>query len=561
MKRIEIIGSAALILVFASLCGLSQKHNSVTVDEFAHLPAGYYYWQTGDFSLYSKNPPLVKLIAALPLKFMKPAYEPELDKFPNSGWRPWLFANDFMFRNQARYLKIFEAGRAMTILLGAGLGLAVYLFARKLYGRVGAFLSLAVFCFSPDMIAHSQMATVDTGSSLFIFLAVMSLIAFLKKPSWARTLLAGLCLGLAQLAKFSSLSLLPFYLLAPALCIRPFQSDRAGLRVLAVRSGQAAAMVLVWLAMVAACYGFQGMFRKTADFKFTSRQMAAAQKIFRPLPAPFPQTYLQGLDGQLRDMQSGEFANYLMGKWYIGVSRKYFPIAVLVKVPVAILLLGVAALALGVWPGRRRLQFTPEEMVMLAVMCWLFALFSLGNSLQIGVRYLLPAFPLGFLIIGRSGKALAHSRMRFQLAAAALPLWLAIEALAVYPHYLSYFNQFGGGSANGWKVLLDSNYDWGQDLPALADYMKENRIDKIELDYFGHAAPEIYGINWQPLGEPPRLRYCAISAQLLSGGRNFFYPMLFARPMVTVDPGKVIPYQGRKALARAGYSIWIFEND
>jgi hypothetical protein len=91
--------------------------------------------------------------------------------------------------------------------------------------------------------------------------------------------------------------------------------------------------------------------------------------------------------------------------------------------------------------------------------------------------------------------------------------------------------------------------------------MKKNNIDKIELDYFGHSDPEIYGVNYLPLGQEPHLEYAAISAQLLFGGKKFFYPMLFHQPPVVVDPEKVIPYQRKKPVARAGYSIWIFKND
>jgi len=561
LKRIDFIGVAVLIAIFAGLCVFGQKHNSVTVDEFAHLPAGYYYWQERGFRLYAKNPPLVKMIAALPLNLLKPSFEPDLKKFPQTGWLPWFFANDFMQKNRADFIKIFQAGRAMIILLAGLLGLVLYFSAKSRCGRGGAFLSLALFVFCPDIIAHSMMATVDIGASLFIFLAILTLGNYLKKPDWKPTFIAGLCLGLAQLAKFSSLSLLVFYLLAPLFLVWPFKKDRLKIRTLALRCSQVITMLLLWLFLVAAGYGFQGLFQKTAEFKFKSQLMTRTRKIFRPLPAPFPGIYLQGLDGQLRDMESGEFANYLLGKWYAGASRSYFAIALLVKVPIPIQMMALLALGLGFWPGKARLKFAPEEILTLAVILWLFILFSLKNSLQIGVRYLLPIYPLGFLIIARLGN---NSGIIRRIVLAVLMLWLASETIHFYPHYLSYFNEYVRGPANGHKFLLDSNLDWGQDLPALADYMRQNKIDKIELDYFGHADPEIYGVKYQPLGEEPRLKYAAISAQLLFGGKEFFYPMLFHQPPlggVIVDPEKVIPFQKKKPVAIAGYSIWIFEND
>jgi len=557
----EAITVAILLALFAVLCWQSQKRASVTVDEFAHLPAGYYYWRTGDFSLYSKNPPLVKLIAAAPLLARKPGFEPSLNKFPKSGWLPWYFGNDFMFKNFSSYLRIFQAGRAMIIVLGLILGAALYIFARSRYGKAGALLSLSLFSLCPNMIGNSGIATVDTGASLFIFLALISLLSYLKKPNWKRTLVAGIFLGLAQLAKFSALSLLLFYFLAPFLVVWPFKKEKLALRSLILRFAQVAAMILIWIFLVAACYGFQDFFKPAADFKFNSKWMIRMQRIFRPLPAPFPAVYLRGLDGQTYDVEKGEFANYLLGGWYRGVSKKYFLIALLVKVPIPTQLLFIAAFLSGVLPRRKKISFEPEEIMILLILSWFFLFFSTQNSLQIGIRYLLPAFPLAFLFTGRMGKALAKGGLCGRAGAGILLLWLLIQNLRIYPHYLSYFNEYIGGPKNGHKALLESNIDWGQDLPALAEFMKRNKINKIELDYFGHAAPELYGINYQVLGEPPRLSYAAISVTKLIGGRNFNYPMLFHEPMLTLNPALVEAYQKKKPVAICGYSIWVFKND
>ena len=40
-----------------------------TVDEVVHLPAGVTYWQKRTFRLYHHNPPLIKLVAALPVSW------------------------------------------------------------------------------------------------------------------------------------------------------------------------------------------------------------------------------------------------------------------------------------------------------------------------------------------------------------------------------------------------------------------------------------------------------------------------------------------------------------
>ena len=60
--------------------------------------------------------------------------------------------------------------------------------------------------------------------------------------------------------------------------------------------------------------------------------------------------------------------------------------------------------------------------------------------------------------------------------AAALGLWYAGGTLRQHPHHLAYFNEIAGGPANGWRLLVDSNLDWGQDLKRLAAWMRENGV-------------------------------------------------------------------------------------
>ena len=77
-----------------------------------------------------------------------------------------------------------------------------------------------------------------------------------------------------------------------------------------------------------------------------------------------------------------------------------------------------------------------------------------------------------------------------------LLIWAAVEAIAIHPHFLAYFNEIVGGSANGYKHLTDSNVDWGQGLKALGESLSEkDRADGIYLCYFGTADPHAYGIR------------------------------------------------------------------
>ena len=77
--------------------------------------------------------------------------------------------------------------------------------------------------------------------------------------------------------------------------------------------------------------------------------------------------------------------------------------------------------------------------------------------------------------------------------------WYAVGTLRVHPHYLAYFNELGGGPRNGYRLLVDSNLDWGQDLKGLKAWMDARRVSRIKLSYFGSADPAYYGIDAENL--------------------------------------------------------------
>jgi hypothetical protein len=97
-------------------------------------------------------------------------------------------------------------------------------------------------------------------------------------------------------------------------------------------------------------------------------------------------------------------------------------------------------------------------------------------------------------------------------------VFLVIEMAFAYPYYVSYFNEFVGGSANGYKYVTDSNVDWGQDLKRLADWSEENSINKIRIDYFGGGDVKYYlgekAVAWHSDYAPENGWY-AISATFL----------------------------------------------
>jgi len=171
----------------------------------------------------------------------------------------------------------------------------------------------------------------------------------------------------------------------------------------------------------------------------------------------------------------------------------YFLATFLLKTPVPLLLLSGLALA-------RIRRVSRREAAFLWLPVLVYVSFTASRGLQIGHRHLLPLYPFLFVAAGEAAARLWSWRRRAGPAlVAALGLWYAGGTLRQHPHHLAYFNEIAGGPANGWRVLVDSNLDWGQDLKRLATWMRENGVARVKLSYFGSAEASYYGIDAEAL--------------------------------------------------------------
>ncbi len=540
--------AAVLLLLgaFAVLCAHGLAWDTPTVDEFAHLPAGYYYWRTGDFSLYSGNPPLVKLAAALPLLILRP--DISTGPVENTGWFPWIFGTDFMQRNRARYDRIFLAGRLPIVAMGVLLGLLVHRWARGLYGAPAGLVALALYAFCPTIVAHAHLATIDLGAALFTLWALYRFHRFVRRPSPVRLVWAGLALGLALLAKLTALLLLPLLglLALGALAAghrfpwRPRRSplperatdgaagrgagrdiDRpAGWDGVAASLGSLAAIFLLGFLVLDVGYGFQGVGTPLRALALHSRPLrSAAAHLPGGLVSPLPRPYVEGLDSVELINEVGEYPSYLFGRFSPHGWKSYYLIALLYKTPLPLLL--------GLLLAPFFMRYRDGESFLWLPLLAILAVFSFASRVDYGVRYILPVMPLAAIYVSRLVPALAGRSRALRIAAAALLALYPVSVLAATPDTLSYFNLLAGG--HGDRILLETNYDWGQGLKRVKAAMDERHIPEIGLAYFGHVDPAIYGIRWH-FPQPGQPGPVAISANFLHG-----------YPYATYANGRILP--------------------
>jgi 4-amino-4-deoxy-L-arabinose transferase-like glycosyltransferase len=522
-KRIQPWIVAALLGLLVAQCLLGMRFNAPTSDEQNHIARGYYYLVTGDPQL-NMAPPLINLLSALPLLVHKGMIVPTFDR---THVRTFMdqFAGEFVWiYNDAE--TVINSGRLAIILLSVVFAYFCYRWARDLWGVPAGLLALLLYVLDPNIVAHSQLVTTDLGVAGMMFVATYFLWRFLRWRRNVHLVLAGLLLGLAQASKQSALLLAPVF--AVALCIEAFVTRDVTLRgswpwrqvpvgpyfggasrpaPLGRRFPRgrwrpgiyfllAVGLVLMTLAFFSfwACYRFEtaslsqaGSAHATVDrFIQDPGLRRLAYRLVEAVRVPFP-TYLRGL-GWLKRYSVRGAPNFLMGQF----SRKgwwyYFLVALAIKTPIPTLILAIAGTYLIL---RRRLAAKDsgtlganrrEHVLIIAVIGFFASM--LFSTVNIGYRHILPVLPFLFVIAG--GTITSIPKRWSQVAVVVLCLWLAVGSLRVYPHYLAYFNELVGGPDQGYKYLVDSNLDWGQDLKNLKTYMDQHSIDKVYLSYFGN---------------------------------------------------------------------------
>ncbi|HME69207.1 MAG TPA: glycosyltransferase family 39 protein [Myxococcota bacterium] len=528
---------ALLLLLFVGRAFFSAQQHSVTVDEFVYLPAGITLLQTGDSGFTDLNPPLARSLQALPVLFAHPTLPETASSRRNPS--PWLLGYIFQESNRARYIQFFSPARFVTVLLGA-LGAAVVMgWARAVWGQGAALAALGFLAFEPNWIAHAGLVTTDVPFCTVALLALWTQARACERPSPLRTALAGVVLGAAQLTRFTALLLYPVLLVHVLLVARPVGR---GLR-------QLAAVSTISLLVLNAGYFFEG----SCEITPVSSTSSVLWRTLHDLRVPLclPRSYVQNMALKSKQVVSG-FPTYLNGHVYIGSAPWYYALeCLLMKSTLGALGLSVAAAFACTRVSSSKLDDRTRASVLLWITTGLvLVLAAFATNLNLGVRYVLLLYPLLALAMGGAW------RWAPKLSAALLVAH-AFESGAAYPDELAFFNLAGGGPGGGLRYLGDSNLDWGQDLPALAKFMRENETGPIQLAYFGRVDPRLYGVEFSVLSPKPHSGWVAISANFLAG----LPYLLFDAATLTgrwTEPGEFEAFRKIPAVTRAGASIYVY---
>ncbi len=544
-SRIPIGG---LLVLYAVALGWQAWRVGITFDEPSHLAAGAMYWQRQDTLHPSDTPPLMRLI---------------------SGWAPHalgipLPVDSEAWKTQSSFeigpeiLRRLDRPRARELFYVARLTLLVFPlltvwlvwhWARLLFGHGIALILAAGAAMEPTSLAHGSLLKSDAAAAFGCLLFAYSAWRYWRRPGLPGAAGITLALLVAVLAKFTLLVLIP-----------------VGVALVAWRGPRLAGAGLVlggaYLGIIAG-YQFhqlrplrQEEFAQMRQEGFSVPEVAAARLLGR---LPWPVQFIRGLRYIGSNHRQQGFPAYMLGRRIEYAAPLYFPLALAIKFPIGLQVLSAAGLAATLARLARRQATAADAFLWLPAV--LLLVLALRSHIHIGFRHLLPVVPL--LILG-TGFALARwgGLVAARIVVAGCLGWLAVASAGIYPQGISYFNEWIGGPANGWKYLADSNLDWGQNLPELARYMSSEGVATLKLYYFGSDQPghylppdrlELQAAPWAPEWEKekrlePAPGVYAVSVNSLlgyhfsPGYRDFF-----------------AGFQGRQPDARAGYSIHIYQ--
>lgn len=551
---VGLMGIHALLLVASAL------FNSVTFDEYAHLPAGIAYWRYGwqGFPIHNLSPPFLRLWAAGPVVMFAGAEAPAVEPFLAQGPRDrhWNYGRAFERANRQHYHRIFVIGRIAMIPISCfGLWI-VWRWAGQLYRSAGASIAAgAMYALNPDVIAHGSIVGTDLGTAVAMAAAVWLWWRWLTsaKPTSGGVVVAAIAVAIAHLCKFTALLLWPV-LVVVGLCIliRDMPRWRRFVTGLLVCAGT------TWL-LINLTYGFGGSFRRLDSYTFTADSTVALQTMLPgATPVPFPQTFVEGFDVQKAEVELGVPA-FFNGEAYRGSRWNYYPVALAMKLPVAMLVILLVAIGSMVVPTIWWPRLSMSELPVVAALGVFIVGMIVLPKVNIGVRYNLPAYPLAIVLCSRIfAMGTWRPRELWPAARAALLLLLGVETLVACPRYLSFINFcFGGQSGRGWRILNDSNFDWGQGLLDLKRWMHGHGTESIVFAYFGRVDPTTYGIDYTPITSPaPDAELVAVSSYYLDGLEHRMPTP--AGPTDYVGLPYAAELRRKQPVGRAGPTIFIY---
>jgi len=504
---------ALILIAFFAVSLVVSSQESTTMDEKAHIPAAYSYVKYNDMRLNPEHPPLIKDLCGLPLLFFSPQFPVSNPLWTEGINEQWQLGDKFIHSNDAD--KITFWSRLPIILIAMLLGFFIFRWTKELAGAAAGIFALILYAFNPNILGHGHYVTTDIGIAAFIFISFYYFIKFLKYPSWKNTILAGIFLGLAQLAKFSAVMLFPFFgliivIYALAKKDRVFAIRRASdnkpsrtpFKNLLEYLSKYALIVFICFVLIWILYFYNTFnmpvekIQDIANTVFGNEGIGGLAKStvigMSAMPVlKYLSEYFLGVFMVFARVAGGN-TYYFLGTVSNHATPLYFPAVFLLKetLPFLFLILTTfiyasAGIIRSVFSSgikenwKKFLEYSQSGVAQYSMLGFIifYSYLSITGNLNIGFRHLFPILPFVYVLAAKKIfdfiKSCEGKKIKTAVKAtlAILVAWIILEPIIFFPSYLSYFNELAGGPKNGYKYVTDSNYDWGQDLKRLSRWV------------------------------------------------------------------------------------------
>ncbi len=494
--------AAAILGLFAVLCFDAARDKSPVYDEPGLMLAGYSYVARDCPEVPAENLRLSEIWIGLPLLALKPRIPDALrsEKTLVIDKKPADLGALFLYDPANRTEAMLMASRMAVAVSAAALGWILFAASRRLHGPAAGLLTLTLYCLNPVIISNGALATTDLVTALVFTVAAGAYWRLIHRPTLAWTVAFGISFGALLSTKFTGVV---FPAIAAVLLAVRWAAGPRPVRAWRLALVNAVAAVVaygvIWL-----IYGFHyahgapldASVWAQSDSGFAARLVDVCRR-----GHVLPEAYLFDIHVFLWKVHRLVF---FMGRYSWAGFWSFFPLVIFFKTPPALLLaLCVAVVAMVLALRRNALSSPRVDLYGLAPFLAtgiVYGAIAVESRFNIGIRHILPVFPMLFVVAGAAARLPFNRRWLAAVIGGAILAGSIVEVLIARPNYLSYVNEFGGGPRNGWRLFVDSSYDWGQDLPAVRRWIDARAVrpgaDRpVYFSYFGNDFIDHYGVR------------------------------------------------------------------
>jgi len=445
--------------------------------------------QWGTYTCEPQHPPLARIAVALG-PFVRGLRLAARLNPPDQRSRSLYDEGNRILYSEDHYWSNLTWARLGTLPFLVLLCVVTFVWARRWFSEAAGFWAVLLLVCTSPILGHAGLATNDLACAAGAAFALYRFLRWLEWPDLARCLWWGFATAIAVLCKFSNI---PF-LAACVVFALAWATYRFSLIPPAV---------------------FYGQHHPVIDDALSRRPwLHSVWNSVITTPLPLSEATMGMLDVFVHNSVGHD--SYLLGQWSQSGWWYFFPVVLAVKSPIGLLVLAMSGWRFLLRRWRETDWKQSWRQVLTMVFPLAILLVCMLGRIDLGVRHILPVYPLLAIAGGHTVVTLfRHSRCA-AIVAALLVVWVVGDSVRTHPDYLAHFNEFAGSHPE--NILCESDIDWGQDLNRLSQRLKQRGIQDLSIAYFGTMPLEKADLGHFELLSPTQITrgYVAVSLHRLN---------------------------------------------